>query len=92
MKHASCIAVLEDIIEALETMPEKGEPVAMMADKPIYVIGLFTGKGNSGYFGKAEAIRWSTCPKDTARGFFERGLACYMSKLPAWASSLPKSK
>ena len=89
MIEAQCIAALESAILELPEMPDISKPVAQWGEgKPIYIRGLWKGKGRS-FFGPASAIRWE-CPNYP--GMFGKGLAGYMRTLPEWAYQLPKAR
>ena len=86
---ATCLANLDNIIDALPGA-KPGDVVAQWSDgEQIILDGLFVGRGSNPYFGPMRAIRWHC--KDHA-GMFGRGLALYGRKLPAWAETLPRSK
>lgn len=90
MQNFGCIAEIDSFLR--ESAPlQAGACIGHIGEKPVYIIGLFKGKGNS-YFGPAYGIRWNTDKADKARGFFNRGIACYMGRMPEWAMSLPRSK
>jgi len=91
LPSAGCIADIDNIVLNMTEAPKIGDAFCTLGDKTLYVIGKFIGSGTS-YFGKSTALRWNIDKEDKARGFWNRGLACYMCKQPAWLDSLKRCK
>lgn len=87
-----CIAQLHDVLLAMDTAPDVDSVVAEFEHGGrIIVKGKFVGRGSNPYFGNPTGIRWE-CPEHGSKGLFGRGIACYMTRQPAWIDQLPRCK